>query len=109
MIWKTQRGHSSKELPFGLATGPQVGESPGSTGPPERLPLVQASGRCTPVFFLPPTLITRGRNRPYSLSLSSSLLLARHSVVCFGVFPTCLDKMAYAECALKENKKLTLA
>lgn len=47
----------------------------------------------------------RGRSMQYSLSLSSSLLLAKHSVECFGVFPTCLDKMAYAHSALKENKE----
>lgn len=60
-------------------------------------------------FLLPSALIDRGRSVLLSLSLSSSLLLAKHSAVCFGVFPTCLDKMTYAQYALKENKKLTLA
>lgn len=47
----------------------------------------------------------RGSCKQCSLTVCPSLLLAKHFVECFGVFPTCLDKMAYACYALKENKK----
>lgn len=47
----------------------------------------------------------RGICKQHSLSVSSSPLLAKYFVDCFGVFPTCLDKMAYVHYDLKENKK----
>ena len=73
--------------------------------PPALCERVPARVRGTPHFssFLPPS--STEVETLHSLSLSQSLLLAKHSVVCFGVFPTCSDKVAYVQCALKENKK----